>query len=226
MSLPEVGTVDVVAVYLPAHDPARLLRVLSTEEQKRADRFKFAEDKSRYIVSHAVLRLQIAAYLNTDPHEIVFEHGVHGKPYISSTALRFNLSHAGQAAAMAFTTGLEVGVDVESFRRRLSDLEGVARRFFSEPEFQAYLTAPDRRLAFFRIWTRKEAFIKATGEGMQRRLSSFVVSAGVSPQLLSVDGAEAQRWTMYDATPFAGHLLAVAVESPDAIFHLRQTNFC
>lgn len=227
MSLPEVGTVDVVPVYLPSHNPARLTDILSADERERANRFRFVQDKNRFIISRAMLRLHLAAYLDTDPHEIVFDHEVHGKPYIPGTSLRFNLSHSGDAAAMAFTQDLDVGIDVESFKRRLNDPEALARRFFSEPEFQAYMSAADRELTFFRIWTRKEAFIKATGEGMQRQLSSFVVSADDTPRLLSVDGAPARHWAMYEAMPFADHLLAVAVHKNflEIEFYLKDSNY-
>ncbi len=224
MSLPEAGTVDIISVYLPAHDSTRLFHILSTDERQRADRFRFEADRRRYIISHAFLRLHLAAYLDTDPRKIAFELGAHGKPYITDTGLRFNLSHSGDVAAMAFADGMDVGIDVECFRRRLNDPEGIARRFFSETEFQAYLAAQNRELTFFRIWTRKEAFIKATGEGMQRPLSSFVVSAGELACLLSLNGSEsaARDWSMFEATPFEDHLLTVAVGRSSVKFLLKS----
>lgn len=124
---------------------------------------------------------------------------------------------------MAFANSVEVGIDAESLLRKVSDRDALARRFFTSEEYASYLEATDHTLAFFRIWTRKEAFIKCTGEGLHRTLSSFIVNVDPQPRLLSVDGSasKARRFTMHEVI-VQNHLVSSIAMSSQAKF---RTNF-
>ncbi len=147
-----------------------------------------------------------------------FSYGRFQKPALMPTReaptpeLQFNVSHAGGLVLIAVTRGCEVGVDIENVRE-LKDIDLIARRFFSVRENAALqqLPATHRPEAFFRCWTRKEAFIKASGEGLSRPLDSFDVALDGPAALLRVDGDDASRWTLHDVYPAPGYTGAVAV---------------
>jgi 4'-phosphopantetheinyl transferase len=198
----------------------RWRQVLSEDELERAARFHFARDRQRYVSSRAVLRIILAAYLDADPKELSFRYSEKEKPSLSDAyaerEIEFNVSHSGTVALLAFTRRREVGVDVELIRRDF-DVEGIAYRFFSEHEKQALAAlAPEQRHeAFFRCWTRKEAYIKATGAGLSLPLSQFDVSlaAGDNDALISTrpDPEEFRRWHMREVPAGAGYAAAICV---------------
>src|SRR5262249_23128168 len=145
--------------------------LLSPEERERADRFHFARDRDRFVIAHAVLRQILALYLQSQPELIQFVQQKHGKPELAPESnplgLTFNLSHSGEVALVAVAAHMQLGVDVELMR---SDFGGeeIAERFFSRPEVEKLrlLAAHQRTRAFFQCWTRKEAYLKARGEGL------------------------------------------------------------
>jgi 4'-phosphopantetheinyl transferase len=197
---------------------------LSADERIRADRFHFERDRQLFIASRALLRIILAAYLAGDPHDLTFEYSQKQKPSLASASgggdLMFNISHSGDIALFAFTHGREIGIDVEKIRRDF-DLEAIARRFFSANE-QAQLAAlpnESRPEAFFRCWTRKEAYMKATGDGLSLPLHQFDVSIAESASnaLLATrpDGAEAARWSLRDVQSPSGYAAALCVRGHD-----------
>jgi 4'-phosphopantetheinyl transferase len=198
----------------------RMVAVLSPDERERAGRFHFRRDAMRWIVARATLRDILGSYLETDPGAIAFTYGKHGKPALGGSAegadLQFSVSHSADLAAYAVTIGAPVGVDVERLRA-VQYLDAVAERAFSPRECAVLRALPvDLGLAgFFNCWTRKEAYIKALGEGLSYPLERFSVSLapGAPARLESVDDAPAhlQTWTM-EALPLpAGFAGAVVV---------------
>src|SRR6266480_2537258 len=139
--------------------------LLSDAERQRASRFLFDRDRDRFIVARACLRQLLAARLGTPPDSVDLVYGAHGKPalapWYADTDLRFNVSHCDDLTLYAFSSGREIGIDVEAVRR-IRDADDIAARFFSQRENRAYraLEHSDRPLGFFQCWTRKEAFIR------------------------------------------------------------------
>jgi 4'-phosphopantetheinyl transferase len=141
-----------------------MLALLDPSERERSARFHFERDRDAFVASHSWLRTLLGHYLQTDPRSLEFLFGKYGKPTIRSAAIHFNLSHSGAMAACAVTRDHEVGIDIERVRP-LPDLESIARRFF-DPEDSGKLLElgeEERVSAFFRYWTRKEAYVKAIG---------------------------------------------------------------
>ena len=159
----------------------RLEATLSPDEKARADRFHFVKDRSRFVVARGVLRELLGRYLRQAPAGLEFSYGPHGKPAISgvngASRLSFNLAHSGKLAVYAISTQRNLGIDVERIKPESAD-EDIAHRYFSAREVSDLQTLPpDAKVeAFFRCWTRKEAYLKALGTGMQTPLDSFSVS--------------------------------------------------
>jgi 4'-phosphopantetheinyl transferase len=212
---------------VPLHgDPEPFGSLLSAAEQQRLERFRFADHRRRYQIGHGALRRILGGYLGRDPRAVDFTQGPRGKPYLAaapgSTARIdpfFNLSHSGKLALIALG-GHELGVDVEKLRH-LESLTEIARRHFSEVEFQALdaLAGDARQLAFYRCWTRKEAYIKALGEGLSMPLDTFDVSLGEEPRFLACrDGREdPAHWSLLDVTPGPEFVGALAVRARDVV---------
>ena len=194
----------------------RLEALLSADEAARARRFMFAASRAHFVCAHGLLRLILAGYVGVPPHELAIERAPCGKPRLAGGAgPRFNLSHGGGVGLVAGCAVREVGVDVE----RVREVGGlVAERCFSPAERAslAAVAAPLRVEAFYAGWTRKEAFLKALGDGLSRRLDSFDVTLapGEPARLLRVEGApEAPaRWALRALRPEPGYVGAVAVE--------------
>lgn len=202
-----------------------LKAVLSPDEEARAARFRFERDANRFIVARATLRRVLGRCLGVEPEELAFYYGAHGKPALASppTRLTFNLSHSGDLALLAVAWDRAIGIDVEQ-RRPVSDLGALAAQVFATAERAELATLPPgaREDAFLAGWTRKEAFIKAVGEGLTHPLDAFVVSLDpVAPaRLLSVGGSAdaAGAWSLHALTPAPGYVAALvaqgAVERP------------
>jgi 4'-phosphopantetheinyl transferase len=200
------------------------LKVLSEDEAKRAARFHFPVDRERFIASRAFLRKILAGYLDAAASDLTFTYSKKEKPSLgpafSNRGLTFNLSHSGGIALCAFSRCRDVGVDVEQIRRDF-EVEGIARRFFSphEQDELAQLPAAERVEAFFRCWTRKEAYIKATGDGLSLPLTQFDVSLtpGCTNALLSTrpDDAETSLWKLIEVPAGSGYIAALCVRGRD-----------
>jgi len=205
-------------------DEAGWQQALSSDELARASRFHFSRDRQRFVAARALLRRILASYLATDPNSLSFSYSKKEKPslgpaYVDS-GITFNLSHSGGIALLAFSFRREVGIDVEQVRRD-SDLEAIARRFFSTREQRqlAALPTEEKIDAFFRCWTRKEAYIKATGDGLSLPLRQFDVAlaAGENNSLLATrpDDSEAGRWLLREVPAGPGYIAALCVRGQD-----------
>ncbi len=193
-----------VELNVPDEHVERLRALLPQDELARSERFVRPTHARHFTVAHGLLRLVLAKYLNNDPKSIEFEKNEHGKPaLVHESAVTFNLSHSGDLALIGVTEGRAIGVDLERFRDRL-EMDKIARRYFSEAEVAALFSLPEnvREEAFYACWTRKEAYIKARGEGLFSGLDSFQVAfaADEPPALLRSDkGAdELKRWSFVD----------------------------
>jgi 4'-phosphopantetheinyl transferase len=194
---------------------------LSEDDRERAARFKFEGDRHRFMMARACLRIILSRYLKTGATGLEFILGPFGKPSIAPVEnaldLRFNLSHSHQLALIAITRGREVGVDVEFMRADFANDE-VAQHFFSPAEVKQLVRTPagSRTRSFFNCWTRKEAYIKARGEGLSHPLDQFDVSfAPDEPAKLldsRLDAAEVSRWAFEDLSPHPAYAAALTVE--------------
>jgi 4'-phosphopantetheinyl transferase len=204
---------------------------LTDEERQRAARFAHERNRVQSVVCRAALRRVLAAYGAGPAVDITFEYAAAGKPGLAPhrnpAGLEFNLAHSGQAAVIALARGCPVGVDVELVRPR-PDLEGLARTVFSPEEMAEWLSLSEclRVPGFFAGWSRKEAFIKATGEGLSRPLESFSVSLtpGAAPRILRIDDDRdaGTRWTLHDLTRDDAYAAAVALPRPGAVVLSRD----
>ncbi len=210
------ATVDIWHIELTTPPPADT--VLNASEIERASRFRFEMHRRRFIAARHALRVILAGYLDANPSSLSFAYGDHGKPSVEGSPLHFNLSHSGDAAALAVSTDRELGLDIEEMRPA-QDLLDVARNFFAQAEVASIAVLPlsDRPQAFYRCWTRKEAYIKARGEGLAIPLDSFTVPTGedTGGRLLSscLGQSELLRWNLYSLPCRPGLAGALAVES-------------
>jgi 4'-phosphopantetheinyl transferase len=216
------GEIDIWRVALEVHDLRyRELELwLSQEERRRASRFVFDRDRSRFVACRGRLRAILARYLKGEPHRIEFRYGPQGKPSLNPAAdpsFFFNLSHSQNLALIAVRRSGEVGVDVESLRP-IEEAEAIARRYFTSREHAALAALPpeERIAAFFRCWTRKEAMLKATGEGIGVSLDAVEVTLGPQepPRVVSIRGSgdSAETWRLYHVAPRDGFIGAVAAQ--------------
>lgn len=217
---------DEVHVWRAALDVEALRRqslwqTLSPDERTRAERFHFRKDHDSFVVARGLLRLILGRYLNAEPDRLRFRYTQYGKPALAGEFAKegfcFNLSHSDGLALYAVTRNRKIGVDLERVRPDFAD-EKIAEQFFAGGEVAALRALPvhAQQEAFFNCWTRKEAFIKARGEGLSLPLDDFEVSLvpGEPAALLSTkgDAREASRWSLRELTPEPGYVAALAVE--------------
>jgi 4'-phosphopantetheinyl transferase len=204
-----------------SHQSRALEATLSPEERARASRFIFPRDRDRFIVARGMLRAILARYAGIEPARLQFRYSARGKPSlvpgVGDPDLRFNLSHSQGLALYALARGRELGIDLEWIRPGVAD-ELIAERFFAPREAASLRSLPPSQQAeaFFACWTRKEAYIKAKGEGLYLALQEFEVSLlpGEPAALLNTRGdpAEAARWSLYSLAPGPGFTGALAAE--------------
>jgi 4'-phosphopantetheinyl transferase len=209
------GEVHVWAVEMVG-DAQRYAPLLSEDEQDRAERFRFVDHRRRYSISHGALRAILAGYLACDPLEIAFDTGRNKKPALQEDAprLRFNLSHSAKLALVA-VGDVEVGVDLEKMRH-LESLREIARHNFAAAEIAAIEAAgaDERLLAFYRCWTRKEAYVKALGTGLGAPLDVFDVGIESEARFLGFrDGQSLEQWGLWDVSPAEDYIAAVCARS-------------
>jgi 4'-phosphopantetheinyl transferase len=202
----------------------RLAATLSLSERERAARLRFERDRARFIAGRGLLRTILSRCLELDPAELEFSYGAYGKPVLAGAfaecGLQFNVAHSQDLALFALTCGGPVGVDVERIRP-LAETGELVVRFFSTRECAAFkkVAEEQKTAAFFNLWTRKEAWLKATGEGIGALLKRVEVSflPGEPARLLGLP-AEAQsaaRWSLLDLSPGSGFAAALAVAAPE-----------
>jgi 4'-phosphopantetheinyl transferase len=218
---PGVNQIDVWRADLELTLPelCRLQATLSPDELARAARFHFSRDRRRFIAGRGILRDILARYLERSPVELHFSYGPFGKPSLAShcaaDGLRFNLSHSGCIALYAVARLREVGIDLERIESGFAE-DGIAEKFFSPTEVASLrsLPAETRPQAFFNCWTRKEAYVKARGAGLQIPLDSFDVSLAPGEQAAFLSEAES-GWSLQALTLDPDYVAAIAAEGND-----------
>ncbi len=197
----------------------RCVALLSDDEIERMARFRFEIHRRRFALRRGALRTILGWYAHLDARRLRFTVSAHGKPELMSpaTSLRFNLSDSDDLALLGVVDGRRIGVDVEQMKD-VREMDDIARRHFSVREYSDYAGAPaaDRTRCFYNAWTRKEAWLKARGDGLSAGLSGFDVTLrpGRPARLLEVRGEkdEARRWRLRAFSPATGYVAAVAVE--------------
>jgi 4'-phosphopantetheinyl transferase len=195
----------------------RCLEILSLDERVRANRYRFEDHRRSYILSRGVLRTLLGCYLSVPPANIQFSYGERGKPDLSgvTTDIRFNSSRSAGVALYAMTRHCELGVDIEKIRS-LQDIEQIADRFFCSEEARELLNLPAsrRESAFFNCWSRKEAYIKAVGDGLSMPLNGFRVTVKPDDPVEFVhignDRQVAREWTLDSIGIVPGYAAALA----------------
>jgi len=201
-----------------------LLGFLSADELQRAGRFRFERDQKRFIVTRGILRKILGSYIEKSPEKLRFEYTSKGKPVLApntgNVTVHFNLSHSDAFALYAITRNQKIGIDIERIRDDV-DFGQIANRFFSQGEIRSLEGVHENKLSevFFQYWTRKEAFIKATGEGISFPLEQCDVSsiAGkvLSPVTLLNGNRKISSWCVQDIFPGSDYVAALAVEGYD-----------
>ena len=242
LSAPLMLSRDVVHVVrlnldVPPSQIESLRSVLSHDELARADRFKFVEPRRRFIACRAALRQLLGGFLGQAATEIEFTYGLHGKPLLATNVpnlpLEFSVSHSADLALIAVCGGRRIGVDLEHHDAKVR-IHKLATRFFSPREAAelASLPAADQLAGFYRGWTSKEAYLKATGFGLSFPLSQFTVAMNPTEPARLIEVAEqpgridhdneAARWTMHSLTvadQFSAALLVEATAPENVLIH-------
>lgn len=201
---------------------AQLTEFLSEEERARAARFVFERDQKRFAVARGRMREVLAATLGVRPSALAFAVSAHGKPALISGELTFNLSHSGGLAALGISRGPAIGVDIEEERPLKEDVAG---RFFSAREVAALRALPEVEQlgAFYRCWTRKEAIVKAIGDGLSHPLDSFDVTIAGEAKVERFEGErDASVWQLQHFDPAPGFAGAVACRTGGTALRLDR----
>lgn len=219
------------ALDLPSSSVQELKEKLSIDERIKAERLRFERDRNRFIVRFGILRTILGSYMGVEPVKVRFRYGNHGKPRLCDAFgpadIHFNVSRSEGLALYVFTRDHEVGVDIERIRD-IPEMEEIVEQFFSARENAVFRSLPrsKTRQAFFTCWTRKEAFMKAIGEGLFYPLNRFDVSFSPDEpsRLLSIDGdpEKASQWFMLSLKPAVGFTAALAIKGHGWRLHFWQ----
>ena len=210
--------IHVFLLQLDLFDCSQLISYLSEDEVVRAEQLKVEEKKKQFIIVRGVCRKLLSHALNIDAKEIKFYYGEHKKPYIeeqyNNKSVEFNISHSGNYALVALTLYNKVGVDIEKINHKI-DYQYLSKRFFSEKENEELLclTKGEQLDAFYRAWTRKESFIKATGKGIAFGLDRFSVSLEDNVKCrIVIDSSELinEQWYCYNVMNVENYKMALA----------------
>jgi 4'-phosphopantetheinyl transferase len=216
------GEVHVWRVRLTGEDEFRWREVLDDSERDLADRYRFAADRRRSIITRGILRTLLAGYTGGDVQSIRFHSNEFGKPSLIPAASRFpvefNVSHSGDFSLLAFARGMEVGVDIEQLttERNIAEL---ARIVLSREEAVCFDLLPhdQKQRMLFRIWTCKEAVVKAVGNGLSIPLESFEVDLDINPNsTVQPIRCAAQTWFLHEIDPGDHYAAAIATKSAGA----------
>jgi 4'-phosphopantetheinyl transferase len=199
----------------------RFQSTLSKDERDRAQRFLFEKDRCRFIASRAWLRTILGHYLKISPDLLGFRYGLRGKPSLADTTgdlgLRFNLSHADDYALIAVALNLEIGIDIERIVIEPAN-EAIAEQIFTPHEIEIIGASPaeKRPEIFYRIWTCKEAYVKARGGGLYIPFNGFDVSNALHKKMVSISISESTEpissWRIYSIDTVDGYAAALALE--------------
>ena len=219
VTLPSRAQVRLYLLDEPTTLPAAKLQQFSTwlsdDERQRWLRFHHADDRQRFLLARALVRSVLGAMLQQSPDRVQFSRNHHGKPELRQPGvppLRFNVSHTRGLLALAVTVVDDIGVDVESMARDVEMLS-LAERFFaaSETAMLRSLPPPELRENFFRLWTLKEAWVKARGLGLQFGLDAFSIGFSVDGCPVLLEGDDDARWSLLSCAHGGSFRLAVAV---------------
>lgn len=196
-----------------------LMSLLSNDEQIKADRFRFAMHRRRYVFGRTSLRKLLGGYLDRTPETLRFAYNSHGKPFLANddSGLSFNVAHSEDLMLAAFVLNKEIGIDIETIQPQI-DYMGIAQRLFSEQENNTLQHLPEEKRigAFFRAWTRKEAYIKAQGTGLSYPLNCFSVSMDET-SISALDGQDGSQenksWQIHNIEVSNFHSAAIAIEA-------------
>ncbi|WP_204105603.1 MULTISPECIES: 4'-phosphopantetheinyl transferase superfamily protein [Spirulina sp. CCY15215] len=191
-----------------------LVKLLSQEEKSKAERFHFQRDRDRYILGRGLLRVLLGHYLARDPQSLTFVYSARGKPLLKGETLQFNISHSGDLILYGVSRDRPIGVDIEQIRP-LPDAVKLAERFFCKAEWEKIRDLPSfsTSRAFFTAWTRKEAFLKATGEGIAGLKDVEVSLLPEEPvQIYRIGGKVAVGWKLWPIDLESAYVGAVAVQ--------------
>lgn len=212
---------------------ATFQNLISNEELQRAQRLRFADHQRRAIISSAILRQILSRYLPIKPEAIVYAYNEFGKPYIESHPIHFNLSHSHDQAIVAISTEYELGIDIERQREKI-DIPGLVRKVYSAKEQKhfAQLNSEDQTASFYKVWTCKEAILKALGTGLHHPLAHIEVEIDhkkasiikeINPEVKLPYKIALQQ---LDAPQhFYAHLAIVLPKNACKNFEIRYSNF-
>ena len=172
------SSMEIWSIDLRSYAPEEcfLTSFLDQDEIKKANRFKFKHLKKNYILSHGILRKLLSSYLLISPEDISFSYGPFGKPYLSNKAIHFNMSHSQDRAIYVFSLKKTVGIDIEYIKPTLS-IEDLPLAVLSKQEQEKIAELPlhEQKIAFYKKWTQKEAYLKAIGTGLQNNLAEISI---------------------------------------------------
>ena len=205
----------------PTAQVRELTRFLAPDEYVRAQGFRFERDRRRFIVARGLLRVLAGRYLDADPAQLSFGHGRHGKPFLTDGCqgcdIQFNVARSHKLALLAFARSRRIGVDLER-SRQIPEMAQIVGRVFTEQEQEVWVQTPsDQKLeAFYCTWTRKEAILKAFGQGLAYPMNTLDVGVKGDPSSPSfpVDQIStlAACWSLLPMFPAPGYVAALAVE--------------
>lgn len=204
-----------------------LTRILSEDELVRAKRFHFKQHRQRFIAARGILRNILGGYLNIEPSKIRFGYEQRGKPFLDESCnknnLSFNVSHSEDFALYAVSLNNSIGVDLE-FISSTTDVVSLAQRFFSPSEFAVIESAPQeqQQQLFFRYWTCKEAYLKATGTGLKDLQKVEISLTPQQPARLNI--VNSGEWSLLEMQPFSNCASAIAVKGRDLQF--KYWDYC
>ncbi len=189
--------------------------ILAPEERLRADKFKLEIHRNRFISARGILRQILSLYVDIAPDKIEFIYSDRGKPSLVNNLLniQFNVSHSENIAVYAVTKNRIIGIDIEYLNEK-HDCLNIAQRFFSVREFEAInqLTGKARSRLFFQLWTAKEAYLKATGEGLSGSLDKVEINSDRGRSIYAIDGKNNFNWQLKQLDLAEDYLATVAVE--------------
>jgi 4'-phosphopantetheinyl transferase len=194
-------------------------KTLSHDELERANKLKFTRDREQFILRRYHLRLILSKYCDCQPHEIMFSYNSYKKPFIclpEFKEIKFNMSFTYDLMLVGLCKHDDIGIDIEKVHE-IRDLENIAAENFSPQELKYFNSKFDKTNTFFKIWTRKEAFIKAKGKGLYQPLKSFCVDIGPSGSheylVIFNHPLDSKLWRTVGLDTFDGYIASMAIKS-------------
>lgn len=204
-------------------------KILNEYEKNKARRFHFEKHQKRFIIARSSLKKILSLYLSISPQEIEFIYNDYGKPKlidkINKLALQFNVSHSKNMAIYGITCHYLIGVDIE-YIRPMPEAENLAKRFFSDKEYEQMRPLPseEKSKEFFKLWTAKEAYLKAIGQGISGGLEKVEISQYEPKQFISLPESNNIKYNLFYLTPHYNYLAAIAVQNNQQNYYYWQLN--